>query len=210
MNIRYVAALLIISIIAVNCKKADAEEKTVVTTVDTVIVPKDSVVVPKTEPMVPGKSLGITSIGDRTEAVITGLGEPVSGDAAMGKSVATYKIDDNGNDATITFFSSRAMENDANLEVQMIRTNAKKFRTEGMFGVGSSYEIIEKAFGLQKVGKFVEDKNNYTLYDTNAGISFEFDKDMICHGVVIHPIDKKASTMYIPIYDNFKATSGKK
>ncbi len=210
MKSKFLICLALVAML-INCKKNTTETAMPEDAKDSVAMENDTLAVLPHEPMVPGKSLGITSIGDNTEAAVKGLGKPFMGDAAMGKSVATFKIDNNGADAMLTVASSRTMSEDNDvIQVQMLRTTASKFKTSNKLGVGSTLQEIEKFYALEKVGKFIEDKKNFTLYDTNAGIAFEIDNEKMCTGVVIHPVEKATNAMYLPMYENFTDIEGVK
>ncbi len=148
----------------------------------------------------PGKSFVGIILESEPNKIIDSLGPANDGDAAMMKSVSTW----NSNDDILTLYSTRGTETGDGYKIKSIRSTSANAKTEDKIGVNSSLEEIRKIFTLKKAGTFTEKGSDYTLYDTEKGISFEIGSDNICHGIVIHPKDVSATATYLPIYSDFK------
>ena len=149
--------------------------------------------------IIPGNKLGDIRLNSLASAVYDSLGKPTSGDAAMQKSVSTW---DSGSDV-LTIFSANDPNTSEGHLIKLIRSTAAEFKTKDGIGKGTSMTDIEEKFKIEKAGTFTENGADHTLYDTHTGISFEFNSQNICTGVVIHNPEIQPGITYLPMYEKF-------
>ena len=154
-----------------------------------------------TQRIVPAHHLGAIKLKVDAEAVYDSLGTPDAGDAAMQKAVATWNF--KNPPSVLTLFTAIKDQNSLKHKVYLIRSTSPAFKTENGLGVNSSLEAVKAQFSLEKQGVFIENEQEYTLYETEKGIGFEFDKNQICYGVIVHEPDARANQTYLPIYADF-------
>jgi hypothetical protein len=137
--------------------------------------------------IVPGQSVGKIHLNTNAEIVYRLLGTANAGDAAMGKSIATWFFDQ---DITNTFsiYTSRdlAVDNPPAL-IREIRVTASKFQTADGFGPGSSIELAQNKYKLEPAQEYKVGKDSISLYFDRSGIGFEFYKNGSCRGILIYP-----------------------
>jgi len=151
--------------------------------------------------IIPGIQLGNIKLNTLATAVYDSLGRPTSGDAAMQKSLSTW---DSGTNILTIFAANDPNTSEGHL-IKLIRSTASDFKTKNGLGKGSSMTAIEKEFQLKKEGTFKEKDSEYALYSTQQGISFEFNSENICTGVVVHNPEIQAGITYLPIYQDYKS-----
>jgi len=163
--------------------------------------------VPANRLIVPGKSIGLTAIGQTAEETGKNLGRPDDGDAAMGKSLSTWYSKINPAYKT-QVFSAMQMGNEETMpRVKSIRVNNPFFETAGQLKAGSNLkEILAKFPSLLLTGSYKSaDNHTIKLYDdSEAGIAFEMDDKDICVGINVHIIGEKAFVQYLPFESSFK------
>jgi hypothetical protein len=156
----------------------------------------------------PGKSIGLTKIGEPTADVINSFGKADFGDAAMGKSWAGWYSKKSDTTKYAAVYSTTGPEGDAAYSVKQVRVNSPSFKTSGGIKVGSSYATIKKAY--PKISRIAVYENPKTkqrteIYDEQKkGISFEITSKR-CTAISVHPAGESANT-YIgfPGYENLK------
>ena len=149
--------------------------------------------------IIPGNKLGSIRLNSLATAVYDSLGTPTSGDAAMQKSVSTW---DSGTDM-LTIFSANDPNTSEGHLIKLVRSTTPNFKTKDGIGKGSSMADIEEKFKIEKVGTFTEKGSDFTLYDTQEGISFEFNSENTCTGIVIHNPEIQPGITYLPMYEKF-------
>ncbi len=157
--------------------------------------------------IIPGKQLGRIKLDQDALPIYKRLGKPDRGDAAMGKALSTWYIQDstlNGKTYLLSIFTTRKMGVDPVDRVKFVRTTLPKYRSKNKLGVGSSLAQIRKHFAVKKRGVFTKNNHTRTLYDTPDGIAFEIDSLQLCTGILIHPKEVSATGSYIPFYGNLK------
>ena len=151
-----------------------------------------------------GQHLGEVKLRETTEDVVKALGQPVGGDAAMGRAIAIFSVPDGDTTATLTTGSTRFMPPDSTVyRVEFVRTTARKYRSPEGLGVGSTRAEVELIYPLTPLGSFTEQRDKYEVYDTDRGVGFEIGADSLVHGIVIHDRAGRAVDSSLPLYDDF-------
>ena len=138
--------------------------------------------------IVPGKRIGMTRLNGNADSLVTKLGKPDSGDAAMGAQMMTWINKHDTNKYRTTVYSHRNMGGaDENVSyIKEIRVTSPWFKTADYAGAGSALKDIKKLYKL-KMHMLDTYKKKYALYDdVNAGIAFEVDSTGKCAAVLIH------------------------
>jgi hypothetical protein len=166
----------------VNPEKSGKEivkSKEVTATKMEAVVPADSLIVP-------GQSVGKIQLNANAEIVYQLLGRADAGDAAMGKSIATWFFNQDST-KSLSIYTRRdlAVDNPPAL-IQEIRVTAPRFRTADGFGPGSSKALAERKFKLEPAIGYEVGKDSVSLYFDRSGIGFEFYKDQSCRGIIIY------------------------
>ena len=145
----------------------------------------DTIPVPASRLIIPGKSIGLTSIDEKEDAVMKRLGTPAAGDASMGgKSVAIWYskpfvrgTDTITNETDVYFYTQNFGEEHPVIMVDHITITSGYFMTADHIGNGSSLESIQKYFpNIQKISTDISAKTKkpVTIYnDDHAGIEFQ-------------------------------------
>lgn len=151
--------------------------------------------------IIPGERLGTILINENATAVLDSLGKPDSGDAAMGKAVATWHED---SENLLSLYTTTKMGVEDFSRIKGIRTFSPKYRTDTNIGVNSSLNEIRKQFELKKVGTFNYGGKVYTLYATEKGIGFEIDENQENHGIVLTEQGTTPNQNYLTFYPDLK------
>ncbi|RYY69801.1 MAG: hypothetical protein EOO13_08455 [Chitinophagaceae bacterium] len=157
--------------------------------------------------IVPGKSIGLTKIGQLGEETAKQLGKPDEGDAAMGKSLSTWYSKNNPAYKTQVFSVLKPGDKEIMPSVKTIRVNNPFFETNTHLKAGSSLkEILSQFPALLIVGTYTAaNEKTIRLYDdSEGGIGFEIDEQDLCVGVCVHPSGDKAFMQYLPFENTFK------
>ncbi len=156
--------------------------------------------------VVPGKSVGKIRIGDSEESVMSLVGVPKLGDAAMCKSWSRWEW---GNPQhVLEVFASCDAKQDMKKTVQQIRFSGIPFETASGVSPKSTFAAIQQNFKGLKVAAFFKDKTTgqqrIILDQEQQGIAFVVDaKDTKpmpqgkCHMIIIHAPGKKAIDTYL-------------
>ncbi|WP_026452506.1 hypothetical protein [Aequorivita capsosiphonis] len=147
--------------------------------------------------IIPGKRLGAIILNENATAVLDSLGKPDSGDAAMGKAVSTWY---EGSKNLLSIYTTTKMGVEDFSRIKAIRSLSPDFKTEQGFGVNSTLSEIGKNFKLNKIGVFLFEGKNYTLFSSDEGISFEVGEDQKCHGIVITEKGTSPAQFYLTFY----------
>lgn len=166
--------------------------------------------VPAAQLIVPGKSIGQTSIGENAENVFRRLGNPDSGDAAMGKSLSTWYAKHDVKGYQTQVFCSRNMGNpdETVSRVIQIRVTSPYFKTANGIGVGSMLKQINASFISKKSSFYKENKQTFFVYDTAEGIAFETTAGGKCVGIIVHALKNYGGATYLPFHDHQKMLTG--
>ncbi|WP_183575894.1 hypothetical protein HDF18_18510 [Mucilaginibacter sp. X5P1] len=162
--------------------------------------------VPAEQLILPGQSIGTISINENADSVFRKLGKPDAGDAAMGKSLATWyaKHDTSGYETQI-FFAKQMGTADEASQVKQIRITSPWFKTMDYMSTGMHLQTIEskKEFSLKKSAQYTDGGKLYFIYDdADAGMAFEIDNRNVCTGIIIHEPRKDATASYIAFHSN--------
>jgi hypothetical protein len=150
----------------------------------------------------PGKSIGLTHLGESLDSVTINLGKPDRGDAGMGAAFTTWfaKHDTLGYQTDI--YSHRMMgdkDEDAS-RVKLIRVTSPYFKTIQGAGAGLSLAEIGKHFHVEHIADYIKGNDTLKVYDdTKEGIAFEVNATGKCTGVSVHK-PKDASTGYLSLH----------
>ena len=158
--------------------------------------------VPATQLIVPGKSIGQTKLKEDAVLVYKALGKPDFGDAAMGKSLATWYAAHNSSGYQTQVFFSRYMGgmDDITSRVKQIRVTSPYFKTVEGIGAGSTLKQIHTFFKVRKTAAFTENKQRYFIYDTHKGIAFESNASGKCTGVIVYLLGGRGGFTYLPFH----------
>ena len=158
--------------------------------------------VPATQLIVPGKSIGQTKLKEDDKLVFERLGRPDNGDAAMGKSLATWYAALNPSGYQTQVFFSRYMGgmDDITSRVKQIRVTSPYFKTVEGIGAGSTLKQIHTFFKARKTAAFTENKQRYFIYDTHKGIAFESNASGKCTGVIVYLLGGRGGFTYLPFH----------
>lgn len=140
--------------------------------------------------IVPGQGIGDIGIDENADSVINLLGKPDAGDAAMGKSIATWYKKRGAVNDQIQIYCERHMGTDSSVsQVKIIRITSPGFKTMDYMSTGMHLQTIKskKEFNLVQIGQYMENDKQYFIYDDNkAGIAFEVDLKNMCTGIIVH------------------------
>ena len=160
--------------------------------------------VPAAQLIVPGKSIGQTKLQEDAILVYKRLGRPDAGDAAMGKSLATWYAGHRPLGYQTQVFFSRYMGgmDDITSRVKQIRVTSPYFKTAAGIGPGSTLKQINAVFKARKTAAFTEHKQRYFIYDTFKGIAFESNASGKCTGVIVYLLGGRGGFTYLPFHSN--------
>ncbi len=160
--------------------------------------------------IVPGYGVGRVHLGEELGAVTRTLGQPRTGDAAMGRTWWTWGGIEN-TPAELDVYTSiyvdypdgRPNVNNHAL-VEQVRVTSSWFRTSTGVGIGSSLAQVRRRFPrIKLVGQAAPDRPPSNFYDDQGtGIAFAFGQgaDMHtagrCIAVVVHRKDKSVLSEY--------------
>lgn len=193
--------------------QADSIVTTKTTAVDSATTPAtrvdssgELVTIPANRLIVPGKSIGLTKIGQDAEQTAASLGKPDDGDAAMGKSISTWYSKNNRAYKTQVFSAIQFGTEGDIPKVKSIRINNPFFETATGLKAGSNLkEILVHFPAMLLTGSYKSFNNAVRVYDDlKAGIAFEIDDKDICVGICVHVTDEKAFVQYLPFESSFK------
>ena len=156
--------------------------------------------------ILPGQSIGTININENADSVLSKLGKPDAGDAAMGKSLSTwYAKHDTSGYETQVFFSKQMGTADEASRVKQIRITSPWFKTMDYMSTGMHLQTIEskKEFSLKKIARYTNGNRQFFIYnDADAGIAFEIDDRNVCTGIIVHEPGKDVNASYIAFHPN--------
>lgn len=158
--------------------------------------------------IIPGKSIGLTKIGQDAAQTAALLGKPDDGDAAMGKSISTWYSNNNRAYKTQVFSAIQFGTEGDVPKVKSIRINNPFFETATGLKTGSNLkEILVHFPAVLLTGSYKSFNSAVRVYDdTKAGIAFEIDDKDICVGICVHVTDEKTFVQYLPFESSFTTT----
>lgn len=214
MKLKHCIGLLCVCV-AIACKqKADTNETD---TTATAIQKEESDTLKgtaerKSEPVssdwliTPGAGIGQTTLNEDGEKVITRLGKPDGGDAAMGKSVSVWYAGHNKRGYVTQIYFTKNMGNDDTARVKVIRVSSPSFKTDKGIYTGVLLKEAEASFQLKKIGSFKTEISDRNIYDDQAaGIAFDTDRSGTITGIAVHEKDVSALNAYMAFFSNVKA-----
>jgi len=162
------------------------------------------------ELIVPGKSIGLTSIGERADSVHAKLGRPDEGDAAMGKAISTWYSKGDKTHSTTIFFTTNFGDKDEASRARQVRITSPYFKTKEGLSVGSPMDDISKVYPvLKKTGRYPSPKDASQMVvvmdEPDKGIAFEIDPSYKCVGIVIHRPEDKPFETYLGFIKGYEA-----
>lgn len=133
----------------------------------------------------PGGGIGRITIDENADSVITTLGKPDAGDAAMGSQLMTWYAGHDSTGYQTNVFSRRNMggKDERISRVKAIRVTSPDFKTMELLRTGLSFNEIKPYFTLNPKGR--NGKGTATYEDTQAGIAFEVDSKNICTAIIV-------------------------
>jgi hypothetical protein len=166
---------------------------------------------PVSNEIIPGKSIGLTTLGDDAEKLEKSLGKPDLSDAAMGKAWLTWngKKDEHNNVTQLNIFTAYSNNEMKEKTVQQIRTTSSYFLTADSLHVYSSLNNILKKFpGVKKSAEYKDDGRTISIYDEKEkGIAFEIaaaNGQQTCTGIIIHKKGESTIDIYRTLHPDMK------
>ncbi len=157
--------------------------------------------VPTARLIVPGKSIGQIKLYDNAELLLKKFGKPDAGDAAMGRSIATWYAGHKPSGYQTQVFCSRYMGGDENVSrVKQIRVTSPYFKTANGIGVGSTLKQLNVSFRGRKTSTYKENKQLFFVYDSGKGIAFETSESGKCAGVIVYLPGDRGGFTYLPFH----------
>ncbi|RYE19521.1 MAG: hypothetical protein EOP42_28930 [Sphingobacteriaceae bacterium] len=150
--------------------------------------------------IIPGKSIGKITLNENAELVFKKLGKPDAGDAAMGKSVATWYANHDSASYQTQIFCSRQMgtAHENTNSIKQIRITSPYFKTVNGIGAGSMLKQINAFFIVKKTLTYKENKQQFFVYDTIKGIAFEVAANGKCVGIIVYLPENAGNITYLP------------
>lgn len=154
--------------------------------------------------IIPGKSIGKIRINENSAKIVSLLGKPNSGDAAMGKALSTWYHNHDTSAYQVQVFFSRQMGTaDDTSRVKQIRVTLPGYQTADQIHAGTSFKDISAKFRLEKIATYQEKGKPFSIYAaTSEGVAFEVDSDQKCSGILVfepgHPLS------YFPFHANMQ------
>lgn len=198
---RITFALIGICLISCSPKKEKAIESN--TDSDTVIKYIPPEITDSKLHIVPGKSIGLTQLGQNAETLAS-LGKSDFSDAAMGKAWATWYSKD-GKKHELNIYTTYKDSEMKEKVIRQIRITSPEFKTSDKIATGKSLNEIQKSFPKVKLaGKYNANGKAVQLYDdADSGIAFEIENDS-CIGIIIHETGKKVTDEYITLHPDME------
>lgn len=149
----------------------------------------------------PGISVGKININDNMDSIMSVMGKPDMADAAMGKVVATWYHNHDSVSGGIAVYASRQMGvGDEISRVKKIRITDSAYRTQEGIGTGELFIDIARIYVLRPVDTFRHNKEKFTIFDTQKGMTFIVNPKGICDAIVIQNPKDSVNTAYLPFY----------
>lgn len=157
--------------------------------------------------IVEGERIGRTKIGESLPYAISRLGEPDLADAAMGKSVTTWRSPQTPGNILQLYSTTNFGAADEEPKIHSIRITSSDFRTRAGISVGSPLAEIQGNYkDLLIVGKYPKpgfSENVHVYDDVQQGIGFDVGLDSLCKAITIHPKGDSLAANYIPFVEKF-------
>lgn len=148
--------------------------------------------------LVPGESAGDIHLFEADSLLFEALGQPDFSDAAMGKALLVWNAPDDSLRYPLSVFTARDMGNDETARIQRIRITAPFFTTADGICATSTLDEIAKHYETEPVETYEVDGQQYTIYESKAGIAFEVGPDDRSVAVIIHTPGADSAT-YLPL-----------
>ncbi|WP_295129085.1 hypothetical protein [uncultured Chitinophaga sp.] len=153
--------------------------------------------------IIPGKSAGLTNIGENAARVNERLGRPDSGDAAMGKAISIWYAGHTEGDDLIAVYTERNMGIDDTSRVKMIRVTSPGFTTAEGIHTGRNIAGVRQQYNIMPQATYTAHGHRYTIFSAK-GISFEVNADSVLTAIIVHEVTRPANSGYIPFHPNAK------
>lgn len=161
--------------------------------------------------IIPGERVGRVYLGMDDSLIAKLLGDPDSGNAAMGKAWMTWESgrDEHNNATQLEIFTTYSDNTMRQKTVQQIRTTSNKFRTPAGLSVYSSLSDLQRVHsGLKKVATYADDNRPLSLFDDKEqGIAYEVvaaGNQELCTAIIIYPKGKSVFSGYRLLYPELK------
>ncbi|MET0244947.1 MAG: hypothetical protein ABW174_15820 [Flavitalea sp.] len=156
------------------------------------------------ELIIPGRSIGMTALGETSESVHKRMGAPDLGDAAMGKSTAEWYANHDTTSFVTQVYFSRS-DDDEVKRAKQIRITSSFFKLGDGSSVGTPFLKIAGLYSPKKVATFTDRGSFRVLYDdAQTGIAFETDTATVIRGITIHEPGKEVTATYLPFFPDIK------
>jgi len=204
--------LFLLTLIACNGKEQETEHvsnniEPAVTTADTSVAEKPELartVVDSAFLIVPGKQVGKVALGMTTEKVISLIGKPDSGDAAMGKALSFWISNSKRRSYHyLAIFSSLSRDEMPQHVVRQIQVTSPRFHTPANLSTGDPIAAIRSKLSVLPVAYYLTDDQEkvYIFDDAANGIAFEVSAiDSLCTAITVHEPGKTVQQAYLPIH----------
>ncbi len=155
--------------------------------------------------IVPGQRIGQISLGETAEMVNSKLGQPDSGDAAMGKALTFWiNPDEKKVRQYVAVYFVRSTDGAAEaMRAQQIQVSSPAFKTQHGLGTGSKLSNIRGKYKLQPMAYYTNEKQKqvYIYDDEDQGIAFEVTTpDSLCTAITIHKAGESITDTYLPLH----------
>ncbi len=155
--------------------------------------------------IVPGERIGQIRLGETAELVNSKLGQPDSGDAAMGKALNFWINPDEKKvrQYVAVYFVRHLEKGQEALRTEQVQVTSPAFKTSGSIGTGSNIADIRQKYKLTPLAYYTNTKQQqvYIYDDVARGIAFEVTlPDSTCTAVTIHRKDENVVDTYLPLH----------
>lgn len=155
--------------------------------------------------IIPGQRIGQITVGETTQQVNLRLGQPDSGDAAMGKALAFWLSNAAGEPRHyLAVYFTRSEGDSPQMLTRQIHVTSPRFSTKNKLHTGSSLKSIRSAFpSVQPIAYYTNDSQKQVyIFDARAeGIAFEIvTADSTCTAITVHEKGEDVTNTYLPLH----------
>lgn len=154
--------------------------------------------------IVPGERIGPLTLNMPHTAISDAMGEPDSGNAAMGKSLQFWLNQGQPQDYLAVYIVNNFDGTGSPAKVKQIQVTSPNYKTSNGISTGSTMPAIREQFGSLNPIAYYTNKQNKKVYifdDQAEGITFEVTPpDSTCVAITVHEKGKDITATYLPIH----------